>query len=445
MHDPVGDERASELLRREAVAEAYTLARDARPGVEGEPERRRFRAVGRAYLAHVTSPLDEARHRLTAGEERPAAELELGLMSEDDPETRRSLYRMWEAHADRFGGWLEERAAAAHEAVEAVGAPDVAGYLAAEHPLDPEPTCQRFEAGAIAPLDDPVAHAMRERWLGADPRAIEPQAWDVPRLLALTDRPPQIPSTISGSLLRRLGSPLGADPDGRGPRLVPWSAPHPWTMEGLDAEREPVVLPGAAAGPVALARTLGVWGRAVRASFLRRERGPVAVALGDPAFAVAAEVPFRRLVLSEPFWDELGLGGRVAEGLQRDLALNEALAPRRAWTYLSLALKPADGAQADEALARASGLPPTVADRLGARGRDPYGAAMLRGIVLGLLLEERLLTRHGRRWFETMAARRTLEDGWDAEVGETAESLADNMDLGTIEPTPILDRCQPVG
>ncbi len=44
-----------------------------------------------------------------------------------------------------------------------------------------------------------------------------------------------------------------------------------------------------------------------------------------------------------------------------------------------------------------------------------------------------------------MAARRTLEDGWDAEVGETAESLADNMDLGTIEPTPILDRCQPVG
>ena len=71
------------------------------------------------------------------------------------------------------------------------------------------------------------------------------------------------------------------------------------------------------------------------------------------------------------------------------------------------------------------------------------GAAMLRGTVYGLLLEERLMTRFGRGWFRSEAARDDLREIWDAEPGQTAESMAASLDLGTIDAAPMLDRCRP--
>jgi hypothetical protein len=87
-----------------------------------------------------------------------------------------------------------------------------------------------------------------------------------------------------------------------------------------------------------------------------------------------------------------------------------------------------------------------------ATGRDPSprnveedgsGASELRGIVFGALLEERLLTRFGRRWFLDRGAARFLRECHLGEPGETVESMAGELRLGTIEPAPIVDVFRP--
>ena len=180
----------------------------------------------------------------------------------------------------------------------------------------------------------------------------------------------------------------------------------------------------------------------------QHRRQPQPGGFGDPAFAVASRVLFRRLASNEAFRGAVGLEG--PEDLAVDLRLEEALAPRISWTYLLLAIRsessPAGSSSSvapDEALRRATGR---IADplRSGLRdASDPSGAAELRGTVLGLLMEERLLCAVGRDWFTSRNARRILNEAWEAERQETAESVASALDLGTIEPTPILDRCRP--
>jgi hypothetical protein len=64
-------------------------------------------------------------------------------------------------------------------------------------------------------------------------------------------------------------------------------------------------------------------------------------------------------------------------------------------------------------------------------------------MTLAALVEERLLTRHGSRWFLDRSAATALQEWWEAEPGETAESMAAASDVGTIEPTPLLDRYRP--
>jgi len=88
---------------------------------------------------------------------------------------------------------------------------------------------------------------------------------------------------------------------------------------------------------------------------------------------------------------------------------------------------------------RASGGPATPAHRERVRDGDPAAAASLRGAILGLLLEERLLTRFGRAWFASTRARGWLTTMWEAEPDHTAEELAAAGELGAFEPTPVLD------
>jgi hypothetical protein len=110
-----------------------------------------------------------------------------------------------------------------------------------------------------------------------------------------------------------------------------------------------------------------------------------------------------------------------------------------AWAGLAAAV---DGATPDlirRACGRASGP-----DREAAlRDADPYGAAVVRGIALAVLLEERLLTRFGHAWTAERRAGALLAELWEADADETAESAAAALGLGRMEAAVLVDRCGP--
>jgi hypothetical protein len=172
-------------------------------------------------------------------------------------------------------------------------------------------------------------------------------------------------------------------------------------------------------------------------------RGAAEARWCDPAFAVAAEVLCRRLILSRPVRAQIGL--RTGESLRLDLRFEEAVAVRMGWSYLVSVLDRGGsrGERLESAIRRAAGRPATALDAVWIREEDPVGAAILRGTVYALLLEERLMIRYGRDWFRSTAARDLLRECWEAEPGESAESMARALDLGTIEPTPIIEGCRP--
>jgi hypothetical protein len=205
---------------------------------------------------------------------------------------------------------------------------------------------------------------------------------------------------------------------------------------------EALVVPGIIAGPVGLWDLLGVFGTAVRAGRLAEMRGTAAVRFADRAFAYAAHTLWRRLVLCPRFRAEAGLRPDDAE--IHDQAFHDAVAMRLAWAYLqtvTTGIDP-DDPEFETMIQRASGGPSTPAHRLAVSHRDPAGSAELRGTVLGLLLEERLRLRFGRNWFSRAEARRWMLEMWEAEPDLTAEEMANSLDLGTIEPTPMVDACR---
>jgi hypothetical protein len=148
-------------------------------------------------------------------------------------------------------------------------------------------------------------------------------------------------------------------------------------------------------------------------------------------------------VLSEPFRSFCGLA--LGADAIRDVRFEVALIPRRLWARLSLSLDAEPGRRdaVSEVARRATGRDSLPGDLAAGFDRDPRDASALRGVVLGVLLEERLLTRFGRQWFLDRAAARFLRECHLAEVGETAESMAGAWGLGTIEPTPVVDAFRP--
>jgi len=372
----------------------------------------------------------------------PRIHLDLEWVREGDPQIRRREFDREREIADRLESLKAECVDAREAAARGVGAADVTSFLAAGAPVPVLDELRRFEVGAIEPLDETVGAASRERRGRSRIRLIEPDhPADEPVFRTLIEHEATLPAEGLASILRRLGAAVGADPDlASGPRLVRGSSKRGPTLCGFEACGRPVVVLGGLGGPGGLVRALGAFGEAARGAFVRDLYGDVELRFGDPAFAVASRVLFRRLVLNEAFRAAVGLEGR--ESLVIDVRLEEALAPRLSWTYLLLATR-SDADSANEAIVRATGRT-AYPLRWGVRDEsDPCGAAELRGTVLGILMEERLLCSIGRNWFESPGARRFLQETWEAEWQETAESVASALDLGTIEPTPILDRCRP--
>ena len=172
-------------------------------------------------------------------------------------------------------------------------------------------------------------------------------------------------------------------------------------------------------------------------------RGPEAWTGADPAFGAAAGVLFRRLVLNPVFTARFG--PRDRSRWLEDLRYQEAITPRKHWARLRIALLGAEGVMRDvtRIWSRAAGdSPPSEAEDW-LFDPDPAGAELLRGEVLGGLLEDDLMTRFGRGWFEKRAAGSYLQELWEADPDETAESMASSLGLGTIEPAPIMDLFRP--
>ncbi len=427
------------------MREAYRAARDSAPGPTGEPARAALRARCGAWLNLATARIDE---ELAARSTVRSPEALLAAIA--DPRERLRRYDELDEEGRRVSALLDERRRVRRQAGESVEAGSVCEFLAAGHPVPVRETSRRFASGAIAPLDDAVQAGARGRRLRARIPLNEPEhPADEASLRNLADHAAAVPSSRIVAVLRRLGPVFDADPDlESGPLLVSATGPSAPTLFRTTETGHPTVILGSLHGPVGLRRGLDAFGRAVRATFLDRARGAAAWRWSDPAFSLAAGVLFGRLVDSPRFRESEGIAG--PESLIADLRFETALAPRRNWTYLEVAgfsqelpSSEPDPRDVDALLGRANGRPGTIWERRLATEGDPRGAAALRGTVLALLIEERLLSRFGWDWFRERGAGRWLQEMWEAEPDTTAESLADALDLGTIEATPMIDRYRP--
>lgn len=336
-----------------------------------------------------------------------------------DPLQRSRWLGLWRALEDSLTPKRRDRYEAREGQAVRARATGLFEFLAGAHAVAPEQVLLDFTRGAVEVMDDTVAAAGRERSrrFGGLAPGSEDLAAAVPALSSLADHDGLFPAKALVPILRQLGGRLGLDPEVSLPRL----------------------LLGSRRGPGGLVRALGGFGRSARATFLSRLRGRDDLEGCDVAFGEAAEVLFRRLVLSTRFgsWSGLSPEGNWLA----DLRFEEAVGHRLAWTYLVLASEGVVGPTGRTAklFERATGRPATP-DQVGRTwDLDPEGAAVLRGTVLGLLLEERLMTRFGKLWFMDRGAGRFLREFWEGERGETAESMAATLELGRIEPTPIVD------
>lgn len=405
----------------------------ARAAGAGETARGELRAVVGTFLdGAAVEPRQEIDARLRRSE-RPAAGFEVEAASAASPRDRDDLIRRWEEQEHELAPVLHDRGQARHEASQSVGAGGTAGLLAAGHPVDPRGVLDAFTKTAITPLDAEVAEASRV--LGRDRSCVEPLGEGQPR------------GGGPRATAARIARSVRFDPGGPAlERIVP-AGERLWPAFRM-TDSGPVVLLGHVDEPRGDYRILGRLGRAVRAEFLRSRRG-ARWRWCDPAFETCADVVFRRLALQPFFFERFGVA--IGDTGRRQLRLDDALAPRRAWAYLELTMENTTTAayglpprqEVERALRRALARPGTPIERCRAMDCDPRGASELRGTALGLLIEERLLTRFGRGWVDEARAWDFLRDCWEAEPDETAESMAGALGVGTIEPTPVLDGCRP--
>jgi pimeloyl-ACP methyl ester carboxylesterase len=293
---------------------------------------------------------------------------------------------------------------------------------------------------AVAPLDERIgAGALARRARFRPTLHGAPHASEVPALRLLTDHAERIPRERLLPILDALATATSMI----GVQLFSSRVPlaHSLVLEGLGTQAGLVI--GSLAGAGALVSSLAAFGRAIRATAVAEGEEAGAAGPADPAFASAVEAVFSRLALSEPFCRWAGIP--TDPDFTSDLRFELALGPRLEWAYLSLALEGRAGAERAvlDALRRAAGRDPDWETTARTWGREVAGASALRGTVLGLLVEDRLQTRFGRQWFLDRGATRFLLECWHGEAGETAESMAGALGLGTIEPAPIVDAFRP--
>jgi hypothetical protein len=437
--DEIARERLADHLRADRIGTLFRQAAEACGREDAEDARRPLRALARPFLERAATEAEQELERMRAEHEPGSASCETDSILAPDADTRAASFARWCANEDRERELLAARVEMRGDAAARSGARSTTTLLGACHPRAPEEVEREFRRGAIEPLDETIERAAWSRWLrlGWDPQSPPPH--EAPRFRALGEKAGRLPTTRVVAIVRRLAAEFGEDPDARGPALAVRPTDGAWTTWGLTRDGTACVVPGQVSGPAGLWDLLGRYGQAARAGRLARMRGTAAVRFCDAAFAVASRTLWRRIAFCPLFRQANDLPG--GEEAVRELALVEAVATRVAWSYLELVTTGADDddGELDRTVRRAGGFPATPADRDAVRDGDPDGASELRGTVLGLLLEERLRLRFGRNWYARPEARRWLIEMWEAEPEMTAEEMARSLDLGTIEPTPMID------
>lgn len=445
--DPRREERLRDLLRDEAMAALHGQAQSAPAGSDGERARGIFRGALCAWRERATREVDLELEQLRGRTRTLEPGFEVALIGENDPGLRAETWQRWDAAARRElplrHARLEERASAARR----IGPLGLEMLMTPAQAMAPRPLLSIYERMAVSPLDDRIAAASAER-RARSPLPAERAEIDAARDRALVAHFATCPSKLLVRCVRAAGRLLGIDADAGAWRVESRAVREQvWPRLELTLDDRPRVRLGPLPGPVALLRGLAAAGRSARWHFLLAERG-AETALFDPAFETAAAVIWARQALSSEFLSELGLA--LPPSAVADVRLELAVAPRLAWAYLHQALASPPGESGSPEAAglerlwrRAAGRDATPDEVLQLVDADLRAADALRGWVFALLIEERLLTRHGRRWFVEVAAMRWLRDAWFAEAYATAEDVAEGLGLGKMEPSPIVDRCRP--
>lgn len=398
-------ERLADALRPESVAEALEAARGTPAGPAGEEARRRLRLLIPAYLAEAIRDL----RRESPRDARPDRIAEASWTS-DRVERERAFADLVEDSARRLELETERRAIFDRVAVRA-GAADARALLDATAPVPPATFLDHVERSAIAPLDEAVARgASRRRRRSPWCTGNRPLPVEEPFLERLGDRAGLYPVAVVRAAAREVARAIGgeagaADPEERGG-------------------------PG---GLVLAFRALGF--RLHAAASVRLGVPPGA----DPAFGYAWGQLFARVAARPKGLDRFI--PPIDDECRRDVAFEAALVPRRMWARAS-GLPPWEPEQIRRE-ERASGRPTSAAYRISSPRAPVERSAPLRGALLALHLEERLLSRFGYAFWEAPAGRAFLEETVEAERGETAESVAAALGAGTMDASPILDAYRP--
>jgi hypothetical protein len=367
----------------------------------------------------------------------PASGFEAALALAADPAERDALHERWLALERDLEPAHEARRAMREDLAQRAGAQSVADLLGAAHPRAPLELVAPFERIVVEPLDEAVGRASRRLWRAYGRGSSPPAAADAPRVEQRIANGGEIGRDAIVGAMRRLAA-RSEFPGAVGVDHGSATAAGPGAVWRLARDGRAWVGIGACPGEPTLRAALGARGAATRAAFVASARGSVAARFADPAYAAAAETLYGRLALSATFRDWAGLRPLRESSA---LGLHESVATRLGWVYLQtvLAHDEATSPAFGRSVERASGGPVTPAHRDRVRDVDPAAAASLRGAILGLLLEERLLTRFGRAWFDSTRARGWLSTMWEAEPDHAAEELAAAAELGSFEPTPVLD------
>ncbi|ANM28785.1 hypothetical protein ABI59_02905 [Acidobacteria bacterium Mor1] len=373
---------------------------------------------------------------------RPSLPILCGIV---DPAEREREWQQRLSAEGALGPVWADVFAVRDEAARRAGADDHPTLAAATHPEPPAGISSAFEREALEPLDRQIARAARERVARAlqeIPDAGEPGSWGA--LWSLADHRDRFDERRTASTLDALHRGLGL---ARRPGRLEVARGTGWWSTPFDLlEGGAGLALGRCPGPGGLRRSLQAFGIARRGAFLEAVRGLSGLSGLDPALRTATGVVTRRLIQNQSFLEWAGIP--ADEGLLADLRFEESLAPRLRWAYLQLGWMPpaasGDTGEAQRIRTRATAREASPRRVEGRPEGDVEDARHLVGEALGALYEERLLRRHGSRWFLDREAGRTLEAIWDAEseLCEAAD-VSRELDLGRIDFAPILDRFRP--
>ncbi len=429
-------ERIEDRLRVDSVAPVVAAAAGADRSARGERLRDEFRAVRGPYLDQASRAIDTEISRCIHRQERPCAGYWSAVALDDDPDRRRLQNDAWVRSERGLEDLRHERRKIREDAARSVGAMSLLEYHDSATGRSSAEVLERFRA-AIDALDRAVGTAALD--LQASSHADRSQ---IPRIAGLVEHRAFAPLARIRSAVRRIAAELGANPDLPETLVVLEPAATDWAEVQLGGGAPVSIVLGTLDGPEALARAVAVGVQAARAVHVRTSGRSGSC---DPAYAAAASALGRRLASSPTFLETAGIF--LDHRVRNATAWAAAVVPRKDWAYLDVAVSfPRAAATEDEAwrrLERATGLLPTP-DEIANRFEPPSEAGpALRGTAFALLLEERLLTRFGRRWFEQLAARRLLRELWDAEPHEAPEEMATALSLGTMDSAPLIERCRP--